>query len=573
MEQSSFFLNFTILLVAAFVGGMIAHRLKQPIILGYLIIGSVVGPYAFKLVNDVSVVQISANMGVALLMLTLGLEVPFTQLKEVGKVGLLGGVLQIVVTSALGYFAGIFMLHWSVTQSILFGLIISLSSTTVCLKILMDRGELDSIHGRIMMTVLILQDIASILMIIAVPLLGQAQQNIWLVLGRTLGGSILFIAIAIVAGLWVLPWLMGRVGGIRSRELFILSVLVLCLGAALGTQIFGLSAIFGAFLIGLVLRETRFAHQALAEITPLRDIFAALFFVSLGMLLDPGFIFYNWGIVLITIALIFFIKFAIVFGIVRGFGYSLGISLFAGLGLFQIGEFSFIIAQSGANLNILSNDMYSLIIGSAVITMLLTPFSIGLASRLQARFSRLPEISKSLAAGKPSPNFEPEETGDVVIAGFGRVGQNVARGLQEAGIRFSIIETDPEVVYRTRCDGKSCIYGDAGNIHVLAQLDLNKASLFIVTFPDPVAVFNTARTVLSINPELKVIARAHRERDADRLKKMGVTELISPEYLTSLEFIRKVLNLIEAEVDIRNTMKKVLNNEEVEKFEPDEENR
>ena len=282
-------------------------------------------------------------------MLTLGLEVSFAQIKQVGKVGLFGGIIQIVVTFGLGIIAAIIFFHWSLTQSVLFGMIISMSSTMVCMKILMDRGELDSLHGRIMMAVLILQDIASIILIVVVPLMGQAQVhpnlwlvlgrtqvhlNLWLVLGRTVGGAALFIAIAVVMGLWILPWLMGRVAGVRSRELFLLSVLVLCLSAALGTQVFGLSAVFGAFLVGLVLRETRFVHQALAEITPLRDIFAALFFVSLGMLLDPVFVLHNWDKVLITVAIILVIKFVVVSGIVRGFGYSWGIAMFAAAGSF-----------------------------------------------------------------------------------------------------------------------------------------------------------------------------------------------------------------------------------------------
>ena len=307
-------------------------------------------------------------------------------------------------------------------------------------------------------------------------------------------------------GLWILPWLMGRVGGVRSRELFLLSVLVLCLSAALGTQVFGLSAVFGAFLVGLVLRETRFVHQALAEITPLRDIFAALFFVSLGMLLDPVFVLHNWDKVLITVAIILVIKFVVVSGIVRGFGYSWGIAMFAGLGLFQIGEFSFIIAQSGLNSNILTGDMYTLVIGSAVITMLLTPFALSLAGSLQKRLVRAPSTAKNLADGKLTDEPILESTGRVIIAGFGRVGQNVAYGLKNAGIPFSIIELDPEVVFRTRCGGNACVYGDAANLHVLDKLDIAKAEVMVVTFPDPIATLTAVKTALSLNPKLKIIA-------------------------------------------------------------------
>jgi len=290
MHQTDPIIGLAILLAAALVGGMIAHRLRQPVILGYLAIGVVVGPHALGLVGDLALIEAIATIGVALLMFTLGLEISIAQLREVGKVGMWGGIAQIMVTFALGVAVGSTLFQWSISQTILFGLIISLSSTAVCLKLLMERGELTSVHGRIMVAILILQDIAVVLMMVVIPLLGGVAQNIPLALAIAAGKAALFIGIALVSGLWLLPWLMGRVGGVRSRELFLLTILVLCLGAAVGTQIFGLSMVFGAFLIGLVLRGTRFGYQAVAEITPLRDIFATLFFVSLGMLLDPRFI-------------------------------------------------------------------------------------------------------------------------------------------------------------------------------------------------------------------------------------------------------------------------------------------
>jgi len=216
MEQSDLVINLTILLGAALVGGMVAHRLRQPVVLGYLIVGVAVGPHALSLVNDLVLIEAAATMGVALLMLTLGLEVSFAQLKLVGRIGLWGGILQILVTFGLGTLAGSLVFQWSLSQAVLFGLIISLSSTMVGLKILMDRGELDSIHGRIMIAMLILQDISVVLMIIITPVLGQAGQNLFLALGTAAGKVLLAIGIAIVTGLWVLPWLMGKIGGVRA---------------------------------------------------------------------------------------------------------------------------------------------------------------------------------------------------------------------------------------------------------------------------------------------------------------------------------------------------------------------
>jgi len=574
VEQSDLVINVTILLGAALVGGMIAHRLRQPVILGYLIVGVVVGPHALGLVDDVVLVEAAATAGVALLMLTLGLEVSFAQLRQVGKVGLWGGIAQILITFALGVLVGSTLFGWSFSQATLFGLVISLSSTMVCFKMLMDRGELDSVHGRIMIAMLILQDISVILMIIVMPILGGAGQNLPLALAIALGEAILFIGIAIVLGVWVLPWLMGRIGGVRSRELFLLTVLVLGLGAALATQIFGLSAVFGAFLIGLVLRETKFAHQALAEITPLRDIFAALFFVSLGMLLDPRFLADHWELVVLTAAIIILMKFTVVFGLVRFFGYSGGVALLVGAGLFQIGEFSFILAQGGVNTGIITAQIYSLIIASAIVTMLLTPLSMGLASRLYSKLALVPK-GRQLETKVASPLLGSEQTQEmkpVVIAGYGRVGQNIAGGLRDAGIPYTVIEIDPERISDLRCGGIACTYGDASNAHVLSRLDLTKAKALVVTFPDPLAVVTTVKTALRLNPKLKIVARVHRTREAELLKSLGVTELISPEYEASLEFLRRVLSVSGwKRTDIKQTLATVQQDQEIAEFSSDEE--
>lgn len=574
MYQSDLAINFTILLGAALVGGMIAHRLRQPVILGYLIVGVVVGPYALGLVDDVVLVEAAATAGVALLMLTLGLEVSFAQLRQVGKVGLWGGIAQILITFALGILVGSTLFGWSFSQATLFGLVISLSSTMVCFKILMDRGELDSMHGRIMIAMLILQDISVILMIIVMPILGGAGQNLPLALAIAVGEAILFVGIAIALGMWVLPWLMGRIGGVRSRELFLLTVLVLGLGAALATQILGLSAVFGAFLIGLVLRETKFAHQALAEITPLRDIFAALFFVSLGMLLDPQFLADHWELVVMTAAIIILMKFTVVFGLVRFFGYSGGVALLVGAGLFQIGEFSFILAQGGVNTGIISAQIYSLIIASAIVTMLLTPLSMSLVSRLYSKLALVPKGRQlETKVAPPVPELEQtQEVKPVVLAGYGRVGQNIAGGLRDAGVPYTVIEIDPERISDLRCGGIACIYGDASNAHVLSRLDLTEAKVLVVTFPDPLAVVTTVKNALRINPKLKIVARVHRTREAELLKSLGVTELISPEYEASLEFLKRILSVSGwKKTAIKQTLATVQQDQEIAEFSSDNE--
>ncbi len=539
MQPPALVVNLTILLGAALVGGMVAHRLRQPVVLGYLVVGMATGPFALGLVTDPALVEAVAAIGVALLMFTLGLEVSFFQLMQVGRVGLWGGTANILLTFVLGLFLIRVAFQWSWPAAVLFGLIISLSSTTVALKVLLERGELDSLHGRITMAMQILQDISVIVMIIVLPVLGGAQENVFLALGTAVWRALVFIGAAVVLGVWVLPWLMGRVGGIRSRELFLLTVLFLSLGAALGTETFGLSAVFGAFLIGLVMRETRFAHQAVAEITPLRDIFAALFFVSLGMVLDPRAVLASWRVAILVLLMMLAIKFVAAFGVIRLFRYSSGISLLVAANLIPVSEFGFVLAREGVNTGILLPDSYSVIIGASIVTMLLAPFATGLSARLYNRLAGR-QTSEVLEAA-PKAYVRTGNEASVVIAGFGRVGQNIARGLQAAKVPYKVIELDPQVIFQLRCGGIDCVYGDASNARVLSLVELGQAKVLAVTFPDPLAMVNTVKTALMLNPDLKVIARVHSIREARILSSLGVTDLVSPAYEASLSFLERIL--------------------------------
>ena len=425
-----------------------------------------------------------------------------------------------------------------------------------------------------MIAFLIMQDISVVIMMVALPLMSGAAGSFPLALSIAVGKAVLFVGIAIVLGRWILPWLMGRVGGVRARELFLLTVLILCLGAAIGTHIFGLSMVFGAFLIGLVLRETRFVHQALAEITPLRDVFATLFFVSLGMLLDPVFVVSHWAAILLTVAVIIFMKLLIVFSIVRLFGFGNRVAFVTGAGLFQIGEFGFILAQGGINIGIISAEFYSLILASAIISMLLTPVSISLASQLSTKLALL-SARRTLTArrvSQPSAPSSARAPNRVVVAGYGRVGQNVAQGLQDAGILYTVIDIDPERISEARDSGRPRIYGDATNIHVLSQANLGRARALVITYPDPIAVVTTAKVALSVNPKLVILARVHRLKEAEALKELGITELVSPEYEASFRFIKRLFNIVGLEkADRKRLLALVRKDKEIAEFDPDQE--
>jgi len=543
MSDLSAVVSLTILLAAALVGGSVARRLRQPVILGYILVGVAVGPDALGLVSNRDTVETTATIGVALLMLTLGLEFSIGQLRQTGKIGVWGGLAQIIATSALGFGAGLTLFHWPWPQSLLFGLVIYNSSTAICLKLLMERAELDSTHGRIMIAILILQDVMVVVMMVIMPLLSEVLTNVLIELAFAVVKAVIFVGIAVVLGLWVMPWLLGRIGGVRSRELFLLTVLTLCLGAAIGTYFFGLPVVFGSFVIGLAIRESRFAQEALAEVTPLRDIFAALFFVSLGMLLDPAYVLMHWQLVLATVFLVAFLKFATVYAITRLSGYSGRVALLSSAGLIQIGEFGFILAQAGVTNGIVSDDFRSLILASAIISMLLTPLSISVAANLYPRYTLGPSgtrLGAVLNDGQVS-SINTVKANQIIIAGYGRVGRNIVRALHQNGFACTVIEIDPELVIELRRLEVTTIYGDASNAHILKQAGIEQASIMVVTYPDPLAVVSTVKNAIDLNPGLKVLARLHRPADAAAFAGMENVELISPEYEASLTFLNRTL--------------------------------
>lgn len=552
-------IGITILLAAALVGGLIAVRLKQPIIVGYLVVGVVAGPYALGIFTDTEMIETAATIGVSLLMFTLGLELSLGNLK-IGKIGLWGSLAQILGTTALGAVTAYFLFKWTIPQSLLFGFIIYSASSAMLLKVLMDRGELDSVHGRIVIAIAIAQDIAAVILILILPFLGQSPDSIFPDVFISIGKMVAFILGAIIFGLWVLPWILGRFGKFSQRELFLLTVLVLAMGAAISTYEFGLPAVFGAFLIGFILRRMRYTNQAMAEITPFKDVFVAIFFVSMGMLLDLGYVVQNWHTLIIMVPLIVFWKFAVVFMITWFFGYGKRVAILTGVAMFHIGEFGFIIAQTGLSSEIISHEMYSVVIASAIITMLIMPSSMSLVTWLYKKLNRPVEaFDRRTALGKNHDNAPLDNP--IIIAGFGRTGQSIAVGIQKADITFTVIELDPERLISLRKTSIDHIYGDSSNTFILSQAGITRARILVITYPDQLAVENTARNALRLNPEIKIIARVHREQDFDLCRQIGVTELINPEYEASYEFIKRSLThygLSEREVNrvIRSTFER-----------------
>jgi CPA2 family monovalent cation:H+ antiporter-2 len=543
MESLGIARDLLIVLVTAIVGGMLARWLRLPVILGYLAGGVAVGPHALSFISDPATISSLAEIGVILLLFAIGLEFSLKELLKLGRIAVLGGIAQIILTAAVGFGLGRGV-GLSLTGSSFFGFIIAMSSTMVVLKILMDRGELDTAHGRIMLGILLVQDLAVVPVMVLIPAVGTGTGSIWTPLGIALGKAVGFIAVMLALGWWGMPWMMKRVAGQRTRELFLLTVVVVCLAAAFGTYYVGLSAAFGAFAAGLLISQSGYARQAFADIMPLRDTFGALFFVSLGMLANLEFIRENLMAVAVVVVAIMGVKFVVCTAITRFFGYSHKTVLMVGTGLLQIGEFSFILALMGWKEGLFSERLYNLTIAAALITMFLTPFVMSLNSFLYRWLSQQPWFARRLT-GRVDPDLRVQKlelSRHAVICGYGAVGRRVAEVLEKQKFSYLVIELDPTIIANLQSHGIPVIYGDASNPEILAHASLDKARVLICTIPDYVAAELTARNALRINPKLDIVARVHRDSDVELLRGAGVSEIVLPFFEGSLEMIRHTLH-------------------------------
>ncbi len=528
--------DIALIMVAAFVGGIIARRLGLPLILGYILAGVIVGPNTGgPTVSSAHDIELLAEIGVALLLFTIGLDFPLSALAPVKRIALIGTLIQMVLTIALGYGVGEMLgLGWY--EAVWFGALLSISSTAVVLKTLTEQEVLGTLSSRVIIGMLIVQDLAVVPLLILLPELGNVAEGLS-ALGIAALEATLFIGAMAFFGTRVFPWLMGRVARLNSRELFLISVVATGLGVGYGTYIFGLSFAFGAFVAGIVLSQSDYSHQALADIGPLRDVFAMLFFVSVGMLIDPAFLLASAPVVLAVVLAVFLGKGLIFAGVARAFGYVNIVPFAVGLGLFQVGEFSFLLARSGRSEGVISSSTYSIALTTAVVTMALTPFAARAAPPLYARWrERFP------AAAPRTMDLPGEElTHHVVIVGFGRVGGFVARMLKRLEQPFVVIDVDPGKVEAAREEGIPLVYGDAAAEPVLEAAKIRKARMVVLTTPDAVGTRLVVERARQLNPEARVVARSAGEDQLEDLGRLGVYEAVQPELEAGLELGRQAL--------------------------------
>jgi CPA2 family monovalent cation:H+ antiporter-2 len=544
-EDFRLIVDLVLVLAAAAGGGLLAALLKQPVLLGYLLAGVVVGPTGLGLIKEIIQVETLAQFGVAFLLFALGVEFSFSELKKVKGISLGGGGLQITLTIVITTLVSLGM-GWvtSPPQGVFLGAILSLSSTAVVLKCLMERNETGTPHGQVMLGMLVVQDLALGLMLAVLPALDKPVQDIGLAVGWALLQTGLFALGAIAAGIWIIPPLLKLLAKTESRELFLLGVVAICFGIALLTEHLGLSIEMGAFVAGLMISEVEYADQTLAYVEPLRDIFAALFFAAIGMLIDPVFLWSNLELILGLVALVFVGKFLIVTPIVRGFRYPLKTALLTGLGLAQIGEFSFVLASEGRSLGLVSRHVYLLILGTTAVTLVLTPFVLRLIPTLftwaesipwLARYLDQSDLPLAISDDLPTQNH-------VVVCGYGRIGRNIVRLLQDRNYPVLVIDQSESRIQKVREAGLPYIYGNAVSLHVLEKAGVAHAQGMAISLPDAMSTRLCLKRSLEISPELDVVVRAIRDKDIELLYQLGAKEVVQPEFEASLELSAHLLN-------------------------------
>lgn len=547
MAELTLIVDMVEVLGTATVGGYLASRLGQPVLLGYLLSGMIVGPTGLKLISLEGDIQVLSEVGVALLLFALGVEFSLKDLLRVKTIALGGGTLQILLTLLLG--GGLaYLTGWVDTfpKAVFLGSVLALSSTAVVLKSLIERNEVQTHHGQIMLALLVVQDLGLGLMLAVLPALTQPPDVIGGALLIAFLKALLFLGGALLAGRWLIPFVIRLIARSGSQELFLLGILVLCLGIALITYAIGLGIAMGAFVSGLMISNVEYADHALDRVIPMRDVFATLFFASIGLLIDPAFLLANAWVLLGLVAVTMIGKATIVTLIVRSFGYSLKTALTVGIGINQIGEFSFVLANVAQSEGLFSAQLYGLTVGTTAATLLITPFLLKFTPYLLQWLEQQPWISPFLQL-EHSPRLaglEEELTNHIVVVGYGRVGQTLVRLLYFQGHQVLVIDNNEAALQSLRERKIPYLFGDASSSVVLEKANLSQAKSMAIALPDPMATRLTLKRALSYVPELDITVRAHVNEEIDVLYQLGAQEVVQPEFEAALEMgAHMLLNL------------------------------
>jgi CPA2 family monovalent cation:H+ antiporter-2 len=532
--------DLTVAVLAAFLGGVLARRVRLPVVVGYLVAGVAIGPFTPGFRADPHSIDVLAQIGVTFLMFAVGAEFSRAELRRLGRVGLVGGLTQIVATTAIGP-ALAPLLGLTLFQGVFLGALLALSSTVVALKLLTGRGELESLHGRVTLGILIAQDLAVIPLVIVLPQAGGPAGDIVLHLVRAAGLASALLLGAYLVGTRAVPWMLGHVAVPRARELFLLGVVGLALGTALVAQAIGLSLAFGAFLAGLVVAESTFRAQVIAEAIPLRDLFTSLFFVSVGMLIDPLSLLDHAGAVALLTAATLAGKLLIVTVTALALRFPGRVAVLAGLGLAQVGEFSFVLAQAGVASGAVPRLLLDLTLATSLTTIVLSPLVLRAAPPLLWVAARLPLVRRFFDERVDAGGAASGLRRHAVICGCGRVGGELVDALRRRDIPCVVVEYNPEVAARLRASGVPVVQGDAANPAVLRHAGLPEARLLAALVPDVADAERIVRAAAALGTRVHIVARAQRGEDVERLRRAGAHAVVQPEFEAGVEVIRHAL--------------------------------
>lgn len=519
--------------------GSICVRFRLPVIAGYILAGLFIGPFGAGLIGQVAQIKVLAELGVALLLFSLGVELSIRKVFAAAGRVTIAALCQIVFTvTAAAVLALVFKLVPSIPAGIIFGFICALSSTAIITKLLVDRAETETLHGRVLIPILLIQDLSLVPVVALLPAFAQSsERGLITALIYALVKSALLIATIIAGAVFVVPRLLATVSKSNSRELFLLTTISLCLVVALISNQLGVSLALGAFLSGIMVSERPFGHRVLVEIMPLRDLFSTLFFASIGMLLDPVFIVAHWVQVLIFVLLLIIGK-AIIAGLSAILATrSLWSAILVGIGLAQIGEFSFVLATLAQLNGLLPDAAYNLFFAGAVVTLAISPALTAMAPPLLAKLPRF----RLLRQTENVEGQKSREKNHLILCGFGRMGRNLGLTLQTYRVPFTVIDLNGDVVQELESRGIKYIYGDAFNHLVLKKANLRRAECLVVTIPDAMVALNVINYARTENPDIRIIARVNRAEDLDLFRKAGANAVVQPEFEASLESTKMAL--------------------------------
>lgn len=539
IEDNDLLLTLVFALGAAGVGAFAARLLRQSLVLGYVLAGIAIGAYTPGLVVNLTSVEELADIGVIFLMFAIGVQLSFSDMMRVGPVALIGANIQVLLMIGIGFLTGI-ALGWEPMEALFFGAVISNSSSTVLTKILGERGEEDSMHSRVALAWSTVQDFGTVVLVVVLSTMANGSESqLPLELAKSVGLAILFLLLVVPLGMLILPWAFERLAALGSSEVFVLSAAGVALGVAALSDLFGISIALGAFVGGILVGRSDLSHQVLGQISPLRDIFAGLFFVSVGMLIDPVLIAENLHLVLLTALLIVVVKGTLSGVITLGFGYRAKTAVLSGVILGQCAEFSFLLARVGTDVGAVSDRVFGLMLAAAAVSIVAAPWAMRAVGPLGIWLERQLPLSKRAELADAAD--EGRLVGHAILCGYGRVGRVVADSMVQQAITHVVIEQDAGLVQAMRDRGALALQGSASNPVLLERAGIRKARVLVVALPDPIAVRQVLDLARAVNPDMSIVVRTHSEAERRFLERRGADQAVLGELELALEMSRHAL--------------------------------